>query len=69
MFTYYDGNENKALSLEELNDIAQRDHLSKLSQLCQLTDLLVFDDADNDESINLKEFYQAFSKYLPMFLH
>ena len=66
MFNYYDNNEDQLLSEAELLDIETRDHLSKLSQFCSLTDLLAFDDANTDSNISLSEFYTAFGMYLYM---
>ena len=63
MFTYYDRNNDKVLEEVDLVDIEQRDHLERLSQFCSLTDMLSFDDKDEDGKVTLTEFYRAFSKY------
>ncbi len=62
VFNYYDRNSNQLLDEIELDDIEHRDHLDKLSRFCGLTDLLSFDDEDEDQNIDLDEFYKAFRK-------
>lgn len=63
MFNYYDRNSDHLLTEDELEDIEHRDHLERLSRFCQLTDMLEFDDKEEDGNISLSEFYVAFSEY------
>ena len=62
MFNYYDANEDQSLNYAELLDVSEKDHLSKLSQLCKLTDILEFHDLDENKGIDMQEFYTAFGK-------
>lgn len=62
MFSHYDFNNNGKLEEDELNKISIAEHLEDLSNGCALHDMLVFDDSDNDRTLNINEFYQAFNK-------
>ncbi|XP_066994850.2 follistatin-related protein 5 [Anabrus simplex] len=62
MFSHYDQNNNGALEKEELEEIANKEHLNELSKGCTLGHMLAFDDADKDGRLNINEFYTAFSK-------
>lgn len=62
MFSHYDQNNNGHLEEEELNKISLIEHLEDLSNGCALSDMLVFDDSNNDRTLNINEFYQAFNK-------
>lgn len=63
MFKYYDRNDDHSLNEDELEDIEHRDHLERLSRFCRLTDMLVFDDKEEDGNVSLSEFYVAFRKW------
>jgi Ca2+-binding EF-hand superfamily protein len=60
MFTYYDRNGDQLLNEAELVDIERRDHLERLSRFCRLTDMLTFDDKEEDGNVSLSEFFVAF---------
>lgn len=62
MFSHYDQNNNGHLDEEELAKISVEEHLEDLSNGCALNDMLVFDDSNNDRSLSINEFYQAFNK-------
>lgn len=62
MFSHYDQNNNARLEAEELWQAAERDHLGQLSASCILADMLLFDDPDADGTLDINEFYAAFSK-------
>lgn len=62
MFSHYDQNNNGRLEAEELWQAAERDHLGQLSASCILADMLLFDDPDGDGTLDINEFYTAFSK-------
>lgn len=62
MFSHYDQNNNGRLEAEELWQAAERDHLGQLSASCILADMLLFDDPDADGTLDINEFYTAFSK-------
>ncbi|KAL7644797.1 UNVERIFIED_CONTAM: hypothetical protein RMT77_004610 [Armadillidium vulgare] len=62
MFSHFDSNNNGDLDQQELLKISQEENVSKLSEGCNLTDLLQFDDSDSDGRLNINEFYDAFSK-------
>ncbi|XP_065341205.1 follistatin-related protein 5-like isoform X2 [Cloeon dipterum] len=61
MFSHYDSNNDGALELEELQQIAAAEQLSQLSKGCNLSDMIGFDDVDKDGRLNINEFYVAFS--------
>ena len=63
MFSYYDQDNSQQLDEDELTKIEHKDHLEKLSLYCSLSDLLTFDDKEEDGNISLSEFYQAFGKF------
>ncbi|CAB0011767.1 unnamed protein product [Nesidiocoris tenuis] len=62
MFTYYDLNCDNHLDKDELQKISDQEHLGTLSEGCSLTDMLRYDDADEDGLLSVSEFYSAFSK-------
>ncbi|GAB6019625.1 hypothetical protein CHUAL_001187 [Chamberlinius hualienensis] len=62
MFSHYDQNNNGGLDSEELQHVAQSEHLDQLSSSCGLTSLITFDDTDKDGQLSINEFYTAFSK-------
>lgn len=66
MFSHYDQNENQFLEESELRHIAVVEHLENLSNGCVLSDMLIFDDSNNDRKLSTHEFYQAFNKLYSM---
>lgn len=68
MFSHYDQNENKFLEEGELQHITVVEHLENLSNGCVLSDMLIFDDSNNDRKLSTHEFYQAFNKLYSMSL-
>lgn len=62
MFSHYDQNNNGHLDAEELNQVSQNEQLEELSNGCVLRDMLQYDDLDQDQCLNINEFYQAFNK-------
>lgn len=62
MFSHYDRNANTFLEEDELRHITEVEHLDNLSNGCSLSDMLVFDDSNNDRKLSTHEFYQAFNK-------
>ena len=62
MLNYYDRDSDGQLTEAELDDIEHRDHLDKLNRYCSLTHMLTYDDTNEDELIDNKEFFKAFSK-------
>ena len=62
MLNYYDRDSDGQLTGDELDDIEHRDHLDKLNRYCSLTHMLTYDDTNEDELIDNKEFFKAFSK-------
>lgn len=63
MLNYYDRDSDGELSEDELDDIEHRDHLDKLNRYCSLTHMLTYDDMDENERIDNKEFFKAFSEF------
>lgn len=53
--------------VSHLFQIANAEHLNKLSKECTIGHMLSFDDADKDERLNINEFYMAFSKLYSKF--
>lgn len=68
MFSHYDQNENGFLEEGELQHITTVEHLENLSNGCVLSDMLIFDDSNNDRKLSTHEFYQAFNKLYSRFL-
>lgn len=68
MFSHYDQNENGFLEEGELQHITTVEHLENLSNGCVLSDMLIFDDSNNDRKLSTHEFYQAFNKLYSMLL-
>lgn len=68
MFSHYDHNENRFLEEDELRHITETEHLENLSNGCGLSDMLIFDDSNNDRKLSIHEFYQAFNKLYSMSL-
>lgn len=66
MFSHYDQNENGFLEEGELQHITVVEHLENLSNGCVLSDMLIFDDSNNDRKLSTHEFYQAFNKLYSM---
>lgn len=62
MFSHYDQNNDGDLEREELDQIAEHEDLRRLSKKCSLSNMITYDDADKDGSLNVNEFYMAFSK-------
>lgn len=62
MFSHYDRNGNAFLEEDELRHITVVEHLDSLSNGCVLSDMLIFDDSNNDRQLSTHEFYQAFNK-------
>lgn len=62
MFSHYDTDGNKFLDEDELRHITKVEHLENLSNGCVLSDMLIFDDSNNDRKLSTHEFYQAFNK-------
>ncbi|XP_037025567.1 follistatin-related protein 5-like isoform X2 [Bradysia coprophila] len=62
MFSHYDQNNNQFLDEDELRHITVVEHLENLSNGCILSDMLIFDDSNNDRKLSTDEFYQAFNK-------
>ncbi|XP_014246799.1 follistatin-related protein 5-like isoform X2 [Cimex lectularius] len=62
MFTYYDLNRDDHLDKDELQKISDQEHLNTLSDGCTLSDMLRYDDSDQDGLLSVNEFYSAFSK-------
>lgn len=68
MFSHYDQNNNGHLDADELNQVSQSEQLEELSNGCVLRDMLQYDDLDQDQCLNINEFYQAFNKLYSKFL-
>ncbi|ESO00687.1 hypothetical protein HELRODRAFT_175670 [Helobdella robusta] len=66
MFDFYDRDMNKLLTREELDHVEHKDHIDRLSRFCHLTHIMLFDDLDDDEIINIDEFYRAFGGTVPL---
>ena len=63
MFSYLDMNTDYQLSYQELKTRQHSEHFEKLNDVCQLTDLIWYDDViDADALLSLDEFEQAFSE-------
>ncbi|KAK9887005.1 hypothetical protein WA026_019927 [Henosepilachna vigintioctopunctata] len=62
MFSHYDRNNNGNLEATELNEIALQERLDSLSGGCSLSNMIQYDDTDNDGKLSINEFYVAFSK-------
>ncbi|KAG8276434.1 Follistatin- protein 5 [Homalodisca vitripennis] len=62
MYRMYDLNNNGIVDGDELDQVADQEHLSQLSQICNLRDMITYDDADKDGQLARNEFYAAFSK-------
>lgn len=62
MFSHYDRNNNGNLEATELNEIAVQERLDSLSGGCSLSNMIQYDDTDNDGKLSINEFYVAFSK-------
>ncbi|XP_023245992.1 follistatin-related protein 5-like isoform X2 [Copidosoma floridanum] len=62
MFSHYDENNDGNLEGEELEQVAEREDLRRLSKKCSLRHMIAYDDADRDGRLNVNEFYMAFSK-------
>lgn len=69
MFTHYDHNKNNFLDEDELQRITAMEHLENLSNGCGLSDMLIFDDSNNDRKLSTHEFYQAFNKLYSKYRH
>lgn len=50
-----------------LVQISDQEHLGTLSEGCSLTDMLRYDDTDQDSLLSVNEFYAAFSKLYSKF--
>ena len=60
MFSYLDMNTDYQLSYQELKTRQHSEHFEKLNDVCQLTDLIWYDDViDADALLSLDEFEQA----------
>lgn len=62
MFSHYDRNNNGNLEATELNEIGIHERLDTLSSGCSLSNMIQYDDTDNDGKLSINEFYVAFSK-------
>ncbi|CAH1795561.1 unnamed protein product [Owenia fusiformis] len=62
IFNYYDLDGNEKVDKVELYNIEHRNHLERLSQLCQLPDMLTFfDTMEPKGAISIDEMYKAFN--------
>lgn len=62
MFSYLDMNTDYQLSYEELKSRQRSEQFGKLNDICELTDLIWYDDKDNaDGRLSLDEFEKAFN--------
>ncbi len=68
MLNYYDHDSDGSLTENELDDIEHRDHLDKLNRYCSLTDMLTYDDQNEDDVIDNIEFFKAFSESCLLFV-
>lgn len=65
MFNYFDKNYSGHIEREELWEQQMTDEMAKISSLCSLTDLIMFDElGQKDHKLSADEFIQAFGKYL-----
>lgn len=62
MFDFFDQDENKLLALSEMEAISDEHHLKDLSTPCTMQDLFTFEDIDEDDILNIEEFYRAFGR-------
>ena len=66
MFSYMDMNTDYQLSSKELRARQESERFGDLNDVCQLTDLIWYDDLiDADAHLSLDEFEQAFSECWP----
>ncbi|CAG0897541.1 unnamed protein product [Darwinula stevensoni] len=62
MFAHYDANGDGIINSQELASASAMEDLGTLSSGCDLPDLIRFEDLNMDGSVNINEFYDAFSK-------
>ena len=62
IFDFFDKDENKLLTLAEMEKVVLEHHLEGLSNACEVKDLFVFEDIDEDDILNIEEFYRVFGE-------
>jgi follistatin-related protein 5 len=63
MFSHYDKNNDGYLERDEIVEVSRSENIRKLSNGCNLEDMLSFEDnEDADDRLSINEFNQAFSK-------
>ncbi|KAK7603150.1 hypothetical protein V9T40_003149 [Parthenolecanium corni] len=62
LFKFLDIDDNGLLTSEELVKVAKRENLQRITEKCNLENLITKEDIDKDNRLGTNEFYAAFSK-------